>query len=57
VVEGRPGWSQDISGARRFEDLPVEAREYVAWLEALVGSPVLLISVGPERQQVIRRGL
>ncbi len=57
VYESRPGWDEDISGIRRFEDLPLEARNYVEWLEELVGVPILMISVGPERDQVISRGL
>jgi adenylosuccinate synthase len=54
--EVRPGWERDISGVRRFRDLPPRAREYVERLESLVGVPVQLLSVGPERDQVIARG-
>ncbi len=50
-----PGWSEDISAVRCFEDLPAAARAYVEWLEERVGSPVLMVSVGPERDQVIPR--
>lgn len=52
-----PGWSQDITAVRRFEDLPREAREYVQWLETELAVPIVMLSVGPERQQVIPRGL
>ena len=50
-----PGFAEDITGVRRFEDLPLNARDYMDALEAEVGVPVRLISVGPDRDQVIRR--
>jgi len=52
--ETLPGWSEDITGCRRFEDLPETARAYVNRVEQLVGRPVGFISVGPERRQTIR---
>jgi len=42
---------------RRYADLPAAARHYVESLEREVGAPILLLSVGPERDQVIGRGL
>ncbi len=51
-----PGWEEDISGARRMEDLPRNAREYVNLIEELVGVPLAIISVGPDRSQTILRG-
>ncbi|MCL2701605.1 MAG: adenylosuccinate synthase [Phycisphaerae bacterium] len=51
--ETLPGWSQDITACRRFEDLPPMARAYVDRVEQLVGRPVGFISVGPERTQTI----
>ncbi len=54
VYETLPGWKSDISGARRLEDLPENARQYIGRIEALAGVPVSLISVGPEREQAIR---
>lgn len=57
IYEALPGWTADVRGARRFEDLPSPAREYVARIEALAGVRVSMISVGPEREQlVVRRG-
>jgi len=50
-----PGWQADLTGIRRWADLPENARGYVSVLEDLVGLPVTMISVGPERSQVIRR--
>ena len=55
VFEFLPGWSGDLPEAARYEDLPAEARAYVERIEALVGVPVTLISVGPERTQTIQR--
>lgn len=55
-VEMRAGWSEDITGVRKFEDLPESCREYVEWVEETVGSPIVMLSVGPDREQVIPRG-
>jgi adenylosuccinate synthase len=53
VCEELPGWRQDTSGVRRFQDLPENARAYVRRIEGLLGAPVHLVSVGPEREQAI----
>jgi len=53
IYEELRGWQTDISGMRRFEDLPLEARSYVRRLEELVDCPVNIISVGPRREQTI----
>ena len=55
IYERHPGWSEDITGVREFDDLPATARDYVTWIEKLAGVPIVLISVGPERDQVIPR--
>ncbi len=47
------GWKRDISGARRREDLPKEALEYIQCIEKSVGVPVTLVSVGAERDAYI----
>jgi adenylosuccinate synthase len=56
VYEELPGWLADTSAARTFEQLPTAARAYVDRLEALAGVPIGLVSVGAEREQMIRRG-
>jgi len=56
VYEEMPGWNVDISDCRRFEDLPIEAQNYIARLEELAGVPVTMIAVGPDREQTIHRG-
>lgn len=53
VYEEFPGWRSDISGVRRFEDLPVNARNYIAKLEELAGCSIMLVSVGPRRDETI----
>ncbi|MFA7296757.1 MAG: adenylosuccinate synthase [Dehalococcoidia bacterium] len=53
VYEELPGWKQEISDVRAFGDLPKEARDYVHRIESLLGVPVDMISVGPERDQAI----
>ena len=53
VYEMLPGWEEDISGIRRFEDLPVNVRAYLKRIEELTGVPVQIISVGPGREQTI----
>ena len=53
VYEDHPAWHEPIGQARRFEELPVEAREYVGRIEQLTCRPVGLISVGLGRDQTI----
>lgn len=55
VFEEHLGWRQDTSGVRRFSDLPKQAQAYVGRIEELLGCPIEIISVGPQREQVIRR--
>ncbi len=55
VYEDHPGWDDDVTSVRRFDDLPAAARAYVRRIEDLVGAPVQMISVGPEREQMIVR--
>lgn len=55
IYEEHPGWGEDIRGARSLDDLPPAARDYVRRIEELAGVPVTIISVGPEREQTIRK--
>ena len=50
-----PGWTAPTAGVRRFEDLPAEARAYIATLEDVCGVPVALISTGSDRHETILR--
>jgi adenylosuccinate synthase len=53
VYETAPGWQQDVRGMRSLEELPEAARGYLDRLSELVGCPVEIVSVGPERGQTI----
>jgi len=53
VYEEMPGWQTTISGAKSFADLPVKAQNYVKRLEELMGCPIVLVSVGPRRDETI----
>ena len=54
VYEELPGWQSDISGAQSFAELPEPARAYLRKLEEVTGCPVVLVSVGPRRDQTIQ---
>jgi adenylosuccinate synthase len=55
IYEDLPGWEDDISGVREYDDLPKAARQYVEYVEAVAGVPVTMVSVGPERTATLRR--
>ena len=55
VTEYLEGWKCDISGIRRWEDLPKAARDYVEYVERRVGCHIGYVSVGPERDSIILR--
>ena len=55
VLEYLPGWHCDITAARKWEDLPKEAQDYVNYIEKAVGCRIAYISVGPDRDACIRR--
>jgi adenylosuccinate synthase len=48
-----PGWKCDISGARRWSDLPAEAQAYIRTIRELLDAPVEIVSVGPDREQTL----
>ena len=50
------GWEEDISDIRYFKDLPKRAKEYVLFLEKILGVEIILISVGPGRDQILEKG-
>ncbi|WP_091228669.1 adenylosuccinate synthase [Microbacterium sp. 3J1] len=55
ILEYLPGWSEDISTARTFDDLPKNAQDYVLALESMSNTRISVIGVGPERDQVVVR--
>jgi adenylosuccinate synthase len=56
VYRTLPGWQEDITRARTWDDLPRAAQTYVDFLAGQIGVPVTIVSVGPERTQTIWRG-
>ena len=55
VIEYLPGWKCDISGVRKWEELPEKAKEYVLFIQRAIGVPITYVSVGPERDSIILR--
>ena len=53
VLEALPGWQEDISGIKNYDDLPRNAKDYLKRIEELTEVPVGVISVGPDREQTI----
>ncbi|MEV0150973.1 MULTISPECIES: adenylosuccinate synthase [unclassified Nonomuraea] len=53
IYEELPGWQEDISGAKTFEDLPRNAQEYVRALEKMSGAPISAVGVGPARDATL----
>lgn len=53
IYEVYPGWDEDITGAKKFEDLPKNAQDYVRALEKLSGTRISAIGVGPDRNATI----
>ena len=53
IYEYLPGWWEDISGARTFEDLPANAQAYVRALEEISGAKIWGVGVGPGREQTV----
>jgi len=50
-----PGWQEDITECRKFDDLPKNAKAYVKKIEELIGCDISYISVGPKRDQIIKK--
>jgi adenylosuccinate synthase len=55
VMTTMPGWGTDITGIRKYGDLPKEARDYIEYIEKAVECPIKYVSVGPERDNIIVR--
>ncbi len=55
IYEDFPGWSEDITGVRDFDKLPKNAQDYVLALEAMSGSRISAIGVGPDREAIVVR--
>lgn len=55
IYETLPGWDEDITAVTTFDELPANARRYVERIEQIVGRPVEMIGVGPQRSQTLTR--
>ncbi|MCJ1295675.1 hypothetical protein MMC34_007239 [Xylographa carneopallida] len=55
VYETLPGWKQPTTSVKTYEELPLNAREYVEWIETFVGVPISHIGTGPDRESMIFR--
>ena len=55
VIEYMEGWKCDISGIKKWEDLPEAARKYVEFIEKQIGYPITMVSNGPKREDIIYR--
>ena len=55
VLEVLPGWKCPITGIRRYEDLPENARRYVEFAQKHLGVPITMVSNGPSREDIIYR--
>lgn len=55
VYEKLPGWSEDLTEIQSFDDLPVQLKEYVSFIEKQVGLSIDIVSVGPDRAQTLQK--
>jgi adenylosuccinate synthase len=55
IYETLPGWKQDITGARRFDELPKDAQRFVEFVEDRIKARISVVGVGPGRDEVIER--
>jgi adenylosuccinate synthase len=53
VLEEMDGWSESLTEVRRFSDLPANAQRYVRRIEAILCTEIIIVSVGPGREQTI----
>ena len=55
VLKTFPGWKTDIRGIKKYEDLPVECRNYIEAIEEEIQAPITMVSNGPGRHEIIHR--
>lgn len=55
VLKTMPGWKSDIRGITKYEDLPVECRNYIEAIEQEIEAPITMVSNGPGRHEIIHR--
>jgi adenylosuccinate synthase len=55
VYEVLPGWQSDVRGIKRYEELPVNCRRYVEFIESKLHAPIRMLSNGPRREEILYR--
>ena len=55
IYKMMPGWKCDITGIRKFEDLPQACQDYVNEIEKQIGFPITMVSNGPSRDDIMER--
>jgi len=55
VYETVPGWNDELTEVNDYQDLPLNAQNYICRIEELVKKPITIIGVGPKRNQTIFR--
>ena len=55
ILKKMPGWKSDITGIRKFEDLPQACQDYVNEIERQIQCPITMVSNGPAREDIIPR--
>jgi adenylosuccinate synthase len=53
VYEQLPGWQESTVGVKSVADLPLEAQNYIAYVESKLGVPIDIVSTGPDREETI----
>ena len=57
VYKELKGWNCSIDGLKNYEELPVEAKSYISFIESFLDLPVKYVSIGQRRDQIIHRSL
>ena len=55
IYETFPGWLEEISEIKKFENLPIPAQKYISYIEDYLEVPVTVVSVGPDRDQTVHK--
>ena len=53
VIEYMPGWKEDLTQVKQLKDLPIKAMNYINYVQGQLGTPIYIISVGPDREQTL----
>ena len=55
IYEKLPGWEEDVTNIKKYEDLPQNAKKYIEFIEKEIGVPIKMVSNGPKRHDIIHR--